>query len=87
MHRNLDRRVETLVSIADPEQIAEIEGILDLGFGPNTAAWDLNSDGSWTRRLFTEDGGRLTDIQELLIAVKSKRTTPLESTGEIGLQR
>ncbi len=79
MHRNLDRRVETLVSIADPEQIAEIEDLLSLGFAPGTAAWDLNSDGSWTRRLFSETGQRLTDIQELLIAIKSKRTKALES--------
>jgi polyphosphate kinase len=83
MHRNLDRRVETLVSIADPEQIAEIEGILDLGFAPNTAAWDLQTDGSWTRRLFDTDGTRLTDIQELLIAIKSKRPSALSSTSEV----
>ncbi len=79
MHRNLDRRVETLVSITDPDQIAEIEDLLSLGFAPGTAAWDLNSDGSWTRRLFGETGERLTDIQELLIAIKSKHTKALES--------
>lgn len=86
MHRNLDRRVETLVSILDPEQIAEIQDLLSLGFAPGTAAWDLNSDGSWTRRLFDESGERLTDIQELLIAIKGKRSSALESgvlTGEV----
>lgn len=86
MHRNLDRRVETLVSILDPEQITGIQDLLSLGFAPGTAAWDLNSDGSWTRRLFDESGERLTDIQELLIAIKSKRTSALESgvlTGEV----
>jgi len=86
MHRNLDRRVETLVSILDSEQITGIQDLLSLGFAPGTAAWDLNSDGSWTRRLFDESGERLTDIQELLIAIKSKRTSALESgvlTGEV----
>jgi polyphosphate kinase len=83
MHRNLDRRVETLVSLADPEHIAEVEGILDLGFAPSTAAWDLDSNGVWTRRLFAEDGTRLTDIQELLIAIKSHRGSALEATGEL----
>jgi polyphosphate kinase len=86
MHRNLDRRVETLVSILDPEQIAEIQDLLSLGFAPGTAAWDLNSDGSWTRRHFDESGERLTDIQELLIAIKSKRSSAMESgvlTGEV----
>ena len=79
MHRNLDRRVEALVSISDPEQIAEIEDLLSLGFAPGTATWDLAADGSWTRRLFNESGERLTDIQELLIAIKSKRSSALES--------
>jgi polyphosphate kinase len=79
MHRNLDRRVETLVSILDPEQIAEIEDLLNLGFAPGSAAWDLNADGNWIRRLFDESGTRLTDVQELLIAIQSKRSSALES--------
>jgi polyphosphate kinase len=86
MHRNLDRRVETLVSILDPEQIAEIEDLLSLGLAPGTAAWELQSDGNWNRRLFNDSGERLTDIQELLIAIKSKRPSALESgvlTGEV----
>ena len=62
MHRNLDRRVEALVSISDPEQIAEIEDLLSLGFAPGTATWDLAADGSWTRRLFHELGERLTAV-------------------------
>ena len=79
MHRNLDRRVEALVSISDPEQIAEIENLLSLGFALGTATWDLEADGSWTRRLFNEAGERLTDIQDLLIAIKSKRSSALGS--------
>ena len=79
MHRNLDRRVEALVSISDPEQIAEIEDLLSLGFALGTATWDLEADGSWTRRLFNEAGERLTDIQDLLIAIKGKRSSALES--------
>jgi polyphosphate kinase len=79
MHRNLDRRVEALVSISDPEQIAEIENLLSLGFALGTATWDLEADGSWTRRLFNEAGERLTDIQDLLIAIKGKRSSALES--------
>ncbi|MDB9921517.1 RNA degradosome polyphosphate kinase [Actinomycetota bacterium] len=79
MHRNLDRRVEALVSISDPGQIAEIENLLSLGFALGTATWDLEADGSWTRRLFNEAGERLTDIQDLLIAIKSKRLSALES--------
>ncbi len=73
MHRNLDRRVETLVRLVDPEQIAEIESLFDFAFDPETSAWDLTSDGTWTRRLFDADGRRMRDYQESLIEIKRKR--------------
>jgi polyphosphate kinase len=73
MHRNLDRRVETLVSIADPEQNAEILSYFDLAFAPETSVWHLHADGSWTRDLSTTDGKRLRDYQEMLIDIKRKR--------------
>jgi polyphosphate kinase len=49
MHRNLDRRVETLVRIKDPLVQAQLTGLLDLAFAPDTTAWLLAPDGSWTR--------------------------------------
>ena len=73
MHRNLDRRVETLVSIADPEQNAEILSYFDLAFSPEISVWHLHSDGTWTRDVSTTDGKRLQDYQEMLIDVKRKR--------------
>ena len=77
MHRNLDRRVETLVSLADPEQIAEVYELFDLGFSPDTAAWDLDVNGEWHRHLTDADGQPLRDLQEYLIGVKSKRKSAL----------
>jgi polyphosphate kinase len=79
MHRNLDRRVETLVSLADPEQIAEVYNLFDLGFAPDTAAWDLDVNGQWHRRLAGEDDKPLRDLQEYLIGLKSKRPSALGS--------
>lgn len=79
MHRNLDRRVETLVSLADPEQIAEVYNLFDLGFAPDTAAWDLDVNGQWHRRLAGEDDKPLRDLQEYLIGLKSKRLSALGS--------
>ena len=73
MHRNLDRRVETLVSLVDPEQVADLESLFDMAFDPETAAWDLDSDGIWTRRLYDADGRHLRDYQETLIDIKRKR--------------
>lgn len=72
MHRNLDRRVETLVSLIDPEQIADLESLFDLAFDPETSAWDLHPDGSWVRRLYDAEGRHLRDYQETLIEFKRK---------------
>lgn len=79
MHRNLDRRVETLVSLADPEQIAEVYNLFDLAFAATTAAWDLDVNGQWHRRLVDNAGARLLDLQEHLIGTKGKRVSALGS--------
>lgn len=73
MHRNLDRRVESLVSLKAPEHIAEIDALINLGFEPTTAAWLLQSDGTWLRRTHDAEGNPLRDIQETLISVRRTR--------------
>jgi polyphosphate kinase len=73
MHRNLDRRVEALVSLKSREDIAEVNALFLLAFDPGTAAWDLRSDGSWQRRTRNPDGGPLRDLQETLIEVHRTR--------------
>ena len=73
MHRNLDRRVETLVSLIDPEQIADVESLLDFAFDPGTARWELTTDGTWTRYLLDPQGHHLREYQETLIDMTSKR--------------
>ncbi len=72
MHRNLDRRVETLVSLVDPEQIADLDALFDMAFDPETSAWDLQQDGAWVRRLYDDEGRHLRDYQETLIDLKRK---------------
>jgi polyphosphate kinase len=49
MHRNLDRRVEVLVRLPGEDEIAAVGGLLDLAFDPGTNAWELDSEGGWTR--------------------------------------
>ncbi len=73
MHRNLDRRVEVLASITNPAHVAEIEGLFELAFDHGTAAWWLNSDGTWTQHTVDAEGEPLTDMQAHLISVKSRR--------------
>jgi polyphosphate kinase len=48
MHRNLDRRVEILAPVVDPQGRGHIDAMFDLAMAPSTRAWDLGPDG-WTR--------------------------------------
>jgi polyphosphate kinase len=49
MGRNLDRRVEVVVPVHDPELQARLFEILDLVFADETNAWALRSDRRWRR--------------------------------------
>jgi polyphosphate kinase len=49
MGRNLDRRVEVLVPIHDPELQARLFDILDLVFADETNTWILGPDRRWRR--------------------------------------
>jgi polyphosphate kinase len=73
MHRNLDRRVEVLVSITNPSHVAEIADLFELAFDPGTASWQLQPDGTWLQCTVDATGKALLDMQEYLINVKSRR--------------
>jgi polyphosphate kinase len=73
MHRNLDRRVEVLVSITNPAHIAEIEQLFDLAFDARTGSWWLSGDGTWHERVLDDDGVPLRDLQEMLINRSTRR--------------
>ncbi|MDT7574536.1 MAG: polyphosphate kinase, partial [Pseudonocardiales bacterium] len=47
MHRNLDRRVEVLLHVAEPELAAQLGEVLDSCLDPATRCWTLAADGSW----------------------------------------
>jgi polyphosphate kinase len=69
MPRNLDRRVETLVPITQPDLVAELERIVDGLLRPDVRVWDLH-DSHWVQRVHTDptgpDGGSLTKDVQLL---------------------
>ena len=78
MHRNLDRRVEALVSIVGEQHVAHLGAILDLSFDPGTASWHLMPDGEWLKQSQDDDGDPLADLQAELIALKRQsRRIPL----------
>ena len=72
MHRNLDRRVEALVRIVEPSQIAALVENIDLAMGPHVSAFVLEPDGTWTRAKGTRSAP-LKDLQSIYIARQPKR--------------
>ena len=67
MHRNLDRRVEALVRIIQPDHIKELNGVFDLAMSDTAASWHLNSDGTWTRFYQDAEGNPLIDVQDKIM--------------------
>ncbi|WEV75186.1 RNA degradosome polyphosphate kinase [Bifidobacterium sp. ESL0800] len=67
MHRNLDRRVEALVRITDPEEVASLIDYVDLQMADTTSSWHMQPDGTYIRHSHDLDGKPLVDCQELLI--------------------
>jgi len=49
MPRNLDRRVEAVVPVDDPDLKKEIVQFLDLELSDDTLAWELAGDGAWSK--------------------------------------
>jgi polyphosphate kinase len=73
MHRNLDRRVEALVRLAEPAHLAEIDHIFELDLADTTAAWWLDESGLWTHHSRDENGSPLDDSQDVLMREISAR--------------
>ena len=67
MHRNLDRRVEALVRIIQPDQIKELTGLFELCMADTSATWHLDAEGSWTRFAKDAAGTPLVDVQDKIM--------------------
>ena len=50
MRRNLDRRMETMMPVTDPQLKQELEQTLYVLENDNCSAWDMQPDGSYTKR-------------------------------------
>ncbi len=73
MHRNLDRRVEVIVRVADQGHTRGLRRLLELGMDDGTASWWLDADGVWTRHNRGPSGEPLRDLQATLIADRRVR--------------
>ena len=73
MHRNLDRRVETLVRVTAPEQIDELIKYVDLQMADSTMSWHMQPDGTYVLHTKDDEGRPLVDSQEYLIRKHQRR--------------
>jgi polyphosphate kinase len=68
MTRNLDRRVEALVPIEDPQIAKDLFEILGIMLADNLQAWELQSNGSYIQRR-APDGGEALGSHQILMAM------------------
>ena len=66
MHRNLDRRVESLVRIERPAHKASLQEVFDLAMSDETSNWHQDKD-KWIRVSRSATGEPLQDLQSLYI--------------------
>ena len=66
MHRNLDRRVESLVRIERPAHKASLQEIFDLSLSDETSSWH-QSEEKWLRVAKSATGEPLQDLQSVYI--------------------
>ena len=71
MPRNLDRRVEALAPVSDPDLQFRMDEILDVVFADTTLAWELGPSGTWARVA----GDGLVDTHETLQELALVRST------------
>jgi polyphosphate kinase len=76
MHRNLDRRVESLVRVVDPAHSTRLRELIDLGMDDGTSSWWLDRDGNWSRHSRDESGAPLRDVHESIIMDKTRGRSP-----------
>jgi polyphosphate kinase len=80
MHRNLDRRVEALVRLTEPDHLAEIDNMFGLSMSDDTASWWLDASGLWTHHAVADDGTPLQDAQAVTMRTIGSRK---RSTGQL----
>jgi polyphosphate kinase len=66
MTRNLDRRVEAVVPIEDPDSLKDLQEILGVMLADNRQAWDLQPDGQYIQRQPTDNSKEQSSQQILM---------------------
>jgi polyphosphate kinase len=69
MHRNLDRRVEALVKIAQADQIELLRKVIDIGMSEEVDVWSLAASGEWRRKSSSDSGNKYLDYQDQIMSL------------------
>jgi polyphosphate kinase len=77
MPRNLDTRVELVTPVEDPALKDDLLDTLERSLADTTNAWDLASDGTWTRR---EPGDEPRSVQRELMLGHAARAAETHTT-------
>jgi polyphosphate kinase len=67
MHRNLDRRVETLVRLRAQDHLTEMENLFSLAMAETSSSWHLSSDGSWLKNSGNPSSVGYVDVQDRIM--------------------
>jgi polyphosphate kinase len=75
MHRNLDRRVEVLVRLSEPDHVRSITEMFELAMSEQVSAWALGQNGNWRRSQFDSEGNALRDFQDtMMLSISEPRS-------------
>ena len=71
MPRNLNRRIEALVAVVDPDLRRRLDQVLEFNLKDDTLAWDLLPDATWQRVAKSTDFEAHTAFEQLATAAIS----------------
>ena len=84
MPRNLDRRVEAMVPVDDPDLQGRLQEILDVNLADDTLAWQLSGDGAWAKVDTKEGVNTHLRLQERAFERARRRRGPEQATPAAG---
>jgi polyphosphate kinase len=67
MHRNLDRRVETLVRLRQADHLAEMKNLFALGMSETSNSWHLYPEGNWINNGGNQVTSEHIDVQDQIM--------------------
>ena len=83
MPRNLDRRVEAVTPVDDPELARRLQEILDFNLADDMLAWELTAEGSWHKVATTKGISTHAGLQHVAMErARRRRDLRTESSAD-----